>query len=109
MAASARPLFLAGTLESSAQIATSSLAGLLYLTCLHLLLLRNLICSHLHLCECAILVGVRGLEPPTSASRTLRASRLRYTPIEQFRANGLLALPVKTILEHVPHSPQDAC
>ena len=30
--------------------------------------------------DCAILVGVRGLEPPTSASRTLRASRLRYTP-----------------------------
>jgi hypothetical protein len=30
---------------------------------------------------CAILVGVRGLEPPTSASRTLRASRLRYTPM----------------------------
>ena len=28
-----------------------------------------------------ILVGVRGLEPPTSASRTLRASRLRYTPV----------------------------
>src|SRR5215469_3834243 len=26
------------------------------------------------------LVGVRGLEPPTSASRTLRASQLRYTP-----------------------------
>jgi hypothetical protein len=26
------------------------------------------------------MVGVRGLEPPTSASRTLRASRLRYTP-----------------------------
>ena len=25
-------------------------------------------------------VGVRGLEPPTSASQTLRASRLRYTP-----------------------------
>src|SRR5258708_27730478 len=31
----------------------------------------------------AILVGVRGLEPPTSASRTLRASRLRYTPVGQ--------------------------
>ena len=30
---------------------------------------------------CVILVGVRGLEPPTSASRTLRASRLRYTPV----------------------------
>jgi hypothetical protein len=30
---------------------------------------------------CIILVGVRGLEPPTSASRTLRASRLRYTPV----------------------------
>ncbi len=26
------------------------------------------------------LVGVRGLEPPTSASRTLRASQLRHTP-----------------------------
>jgi hypothetical protein len=26
------------------------------------------------------LVGVRGLEPPTSATRTLRASQLRYTP-----------------------------
>ena len=25
-------------------------------------------------------VGVRGLEPPTSASQTLRASQLRYTP-----------------------------
>jgi hypothetical protein len=25
-------------------------------------------------------VGVRGLEPPTSASRTLRATNLRYTP-----------------------------
>ena len=33
--------------------------------------------------SCAILVGVRGLEPPTSASRTLRASRLRYTPVGQ--------------------------
>ena len=26
------------------------------------------------------MVGVRGLEPPTSASRTLRASQLRHTP-----------------------------
>ena len=25
-------------------------------------------------------VGVRGLEPPTSASQTLRANQLRYTP-----------------------------
>ena len=25
-------------------------------------------------------VGARGFEPPTSASRTLRATRLRYTP-----------------------------
>ena len=29
------------------------------------------------------LVGVRGLEPPTSASQTLRASRLRHTPSER--------------------------
>lgn len=27
------------------------------------------------------MVGVRGFEPPTSASRTLRATKLRYTPI----------------------------
>ena len=27
-----------------------------------------------------VMVGVRGLEPPTSASRTLRATKLRYTP-----------------------------
>ncbi len=26
------------------------------------------------------MVGVRGLEPPASASQTLRATRLRYTP-----------------------------
>ena len=26
-------------------------------------------------------LGVRGLEPPTSASQTLRASRLRHTPL----------------------------
>ena len=25
-------------------------------------------------------IGVRGFEPPTSASQTLRASQLRYTP-----------------------------
>ena len=109
VAPSARPLFLGGTLDSSAQTATSSSAGLLYLTCPHLFLLRNLICSHrINACECAFLVGVRGLEPPTSASRTLRASRLRYTPIEQFRANDLLALSSKTILECPPHPSQDA-
>ena len=42
--------------------------------------------------DCAILVGVRGLEPPTSASRTLRASRLRYTPELTIRASDSLAL-----------------
>ncbi len=26
------------------------------------------------------MVGVRGFEPPTSASRTRRATKLRYTP-----------------------------
>ena len=26
------------------------------------------------------MVGARGLEPPTSASRTLRATKLRYAP-----------------------------
>ncbi len=28
-------------------------------------------------------VGVRGLEPPTSASQTLRASQLRHTPLRK--------------------------
>ena len=28
-----------------------------------------------------MMVGVRGLEPPTSASQTLRATRLRHTPL----------------------------
>ena len=28
-------------------------------------------------------VGVRGLEPPTSASQTLRANQLRHTPLPQ--------------------------
>ena len=32
------------------------------------------------LIELLVVVGVRGLEPPTSASQTLRASQLRYTP-----------------------------
>ena len=41
---------------------------------------------------CVILVGVRGLEPPTSASRTLRASRLRYTPVLTIHASDSLAL-----------------
>ena len=42
-----------------------------------------------------LLVGVRGLEPPASATRTLRASQLRYTPfceyyaIRQFLSNLL--------------------
>jgi hypothetical protein len=26
-------------------------------------------------------IGARGFEPPTSASRTLRATRLRYAPL----------------------------
>ena len=31
---------------------------------------------------CNEMVGVRGLEPPTSASQALRAPKLRYTPIQ---------------------------
>ena len=33
-------------------------------------------------CACLLQVGVGGLEPPTSASQTQRASRLRYTPVD---------------------------
>ena len=35
-------------------------------------------------------VGVRGLEPPTSASQTLRANRLRYTPFIESIAQRLM-------------------
>ena len=35
-------------------------------------LFRKLLCT---------MVGVRGLEPPTSASQTLRANQLRHTPL----------------------------
>ncbi len=31
-------------------------------------------------------VGVRGFEPPTSSSRTTRATKLRYTPFVAFQA-----------------------
>jgi hypothetical protein len=37
-------------------------------------------CESVKIRHLTVLVGVRGLEPPTSASRTLRASHLRYTP-----------------------------
>src|SRR5262249_38738791 len=39
------------------------------------------------------MVGVRGLEPPTSASRTLRASHLRYTPSTTDSEGNPLAAP----------------
>jgi hypothetical protein len=39
------------------------------------------------------MVGVRGLEPPTSASRTLRASHLRYTPSTTYSEGKPLAAP----------------
>ena len=32
------------------------------------------------------LVGARGFEPPTSASRTLRAAKLRHAPTEESAA-----------------------
>ena len=53
-------------------------------------------CEYLLVCRiCAILVGVRGLEPPTSASRTLRASRLRYTPKDDiFGENNAAGPPI---------------
>ena len=30
--------------------------------------------------RCAFLIGARGFEPPTSCSRSRRATRLRYAP-----------------------------
>ena len=34
-----------------------------------------------HIVASILVVGVRGFEPPTSASRTQRATGLRYTPV----------------------------
>ena len=36
-----------------------------------------------------ILVGARGFEPPTSSSRTMRATKLRHAPTEGARLQGL--------------------
>jgi hypothetical protein len=35
------------------------------------------------------LVGARGFEPPTSSSRTMRATKLRHAPTEGARCTGL--------------------
>ena len=35
------------------------------------------------------LVGARGFEPPTSSSRTMRATKLRHAPTEGARLQGL--------------------
>ena len=35
----------------------------------------------------SVLVGARGFEPPTSSSRTTRATKLRYAPTDPF-VNG---------------------
>ncbi len=40
-----------------------------------------------------VLVGVAGFEPTTSASRTQRATGLRYTPNTIYNALFVLSLP----------------
>lgn len=35
-----------------------------------------------------LMVGARGFEPPTSRSRTVRATRLRYAPLRQSLSLG---------------------
>ena len=35
------------------------------------------------------MVGARGFEPPTSSSRTMRATKLRHAPTEGARLQGL--------------------
>ena len=62
------------------------------------------LCDTTFVSDCAILVGVRGLEPPTSASRTLRASRLRYTPKDDIFSEEASACtnwsPARTLVPH---------
>ena len=36
-----------------------------------------------------VMVGARGFEPPTSSSRTMRATKLRHAPTEEARMTGL--------------------
>jgi hypothetical protein len=46
------------------------------------------------------LVGVRGFEPPTSASQTLRASQLRYTPpLSEYSKEAVFGQTKRTIIE----------
>src|SRR5688572_13945907 len=48
------------------------------------------------------LVGARGFEPPTSRSRTVRATRLRYAPIRRGHCTaGDSGLPC--VLPHQPY------
>lgn len=42
------------------------------------------------------MVGVRGLEPPTSASQALRAPKLRYTPTTTTLCKRALSIPILT-------------
>ena len=51
-----------------------------------------------------LMVGARGFEPPTSRSRTVRATKLRYAPY--FKLSGKLAFPPSSVNELsyiVPH------
>ena len=49
------------------------------------------------------LVGARGFEPPTSASRTLRATRLRYAPSsDMYSSEGQQVTSIKD----EPYYPQ---
>ena len=40
------------------------------------------------------MVGVRGFEPPASWSRTMRATKLRYTPIRFIFYNKKLVIAI---------------
>jgi hypothetical protein len=66
------------------------------------------------------MVGVTGFEPATSASRTLRATKLRYTPMMSYglQTRGILAeiIPVMKLLAPLtyreppgrPYGPPDS-
>ena len=51
-------------------------------------------------------VGVRGLEPPASTSRTWRASQLRYTPNKQVGKDSAFSSKSATFVLIYEDSPQ---
>ena len=53
------------------------------------------------------MVGARGFEPPTSSSRTMRATKLRHAPTENARLQSRRMIPQSVGVPLVRHAPRE--